>query len=163
MRGRSSAIEKSAHGVIQDAPSGKQPDRRRTHAGPRLVAYVPLVPSGWWVADVSALSFLIVTSAALLIQLLVYRSNAFGTVVTSGLVAALVVFHITNGVRNRRKATARRLHAIGELNHHIRNGLQQIVAATALPGNGGYKEIQSAIDRIEWILRDCTTEIRSDD
>lgn len=162
MRGRSSAIEKSARGVIQDAPPGNRPDRRRTHYGPRLLAS-PLVPSRWWVADVSALSFLIVTSAALLIQLVFYRTNALGTVLASGLAASLVVFHITNGIRNRRKATARRLHAIGELNHHIRNSLQQIAAVTAVHADGGYAEIQSAIDRIEWILRDCTTEIRSGD
>jgi hypothetical protein len=76
-------------------------------------------------------------------------------------VASLLMFHIANGIRNRRKATARRLHAICELNDHVRNGLQQIAAVTAVHAGGGYEEIQTAIGRIERILRDTTTEIRS--
>jgi hypothetical protein len=117
----------------------------------------------WWVAGMSMLSFVVVASVALLIQLLVYHANALGTVLVSGLVAGLLVFHITNGFRNRRKATERRLRAISELNHHVRNALQQIIAVTSIHASGGYQEIANAVDRIERILRDSTTEIRSED
>jgi hypothetical protein len=124
---------------------------------------MPFVPSLWWIAGMAALSFVVVASVVLLIQLLVYHATTLGNVLGSSSVAALLVFHITNGIRNRREATARRLSAISELNHHVRNGLQQIAAVTTVHASGGYEEIQSAIDRIERILRDCTTEIRSDD
>jgi hypothetical protein len=138
-------------------------DRRHTRDDPRFDASIPLVPSLWWIASMAALSFVVVASAALLIQLLVYRASALGTVLAPSLAAALLVFHITNGIRNRRKATARRLRAVCELNHHVRNGLQQIAAVTTVHSSGGYEEIQNAIDRIERILRDTTTEIRSED
>ena len=111
----------------------------------------------------AVLSFAVVACAASLIQLLVYRTNALGSVLVPAFVASLLVFHIANGLRNRRQATARRLHAICELNDHVRNGLQQIAAVTTVHASGGYEEIQQAIDRIERILRDCTTTIRSDD
>jgi hypothetical protein len=124
---------------------------------------IPLVPTLWWIAGMAALSFASVASVASLIQLLVYRSSALSTVLVPAFVASLLMFHIANGIRNRRKATARRLHAICQLNAHVRNGLQQIAAVTAVHEGGGYEEIQSAIDRIERILRDTTTEIRSDD
>jgi hypothetical protein len=138
-------------------------DRRHAHYDPGYDASIPLVPSLWWIAGMAALSFVVVASVALLAQLLAYRANALGTVLVPGLVAALLVFHITNGIRNRRKATARRLHAVCELNHHVRNGLQQIAAVTTVHSSGGCEEIQNAIDRIERILRDTTTEIRSED
>jgi uncharacterized membrane protein YdbT with pleckstrin-like domain len=138
-------------------------DRRHTRYDPRFDACMPFVPSLWWIAGMAALSFVVVASVVLLIQLLVYHATTLGNVLGSSSVAALLVFHITNGIRNRREATARRLSAISELNHHVRNGLQQIAAVTTVHASGGYEEIQSAIDRIERILRDCTTEIRSDD
>jgi hypothetical protein len=111
----------------------------------------------------AALSFVIVAGVALLIQLLVYRAHGVGTVLVPAFVASLLMFHVANGLRNRRKATARRLHAVCELNDHVRNGLQQIAAVTSVHASGGSEDIQNAIDRIERILRDCTTQIRSDD
>ena len=138
-------------------------DRRHTRYDPQFEACLPFVPSLWWIAGMAALSFVVVASVALLVQLLVYHTSAIGNVLATSSVAALLMFHITNGMRNRRKATARRLSAISELNHHVRNGLQQIAAVTSVHASGGYKDIQSAIDRIERILRDTTTEIRSDD
>ncbi|MGZ4839569.1 MAG: hypothetical protein ACXVZR_13550 [Terriglobales bacterium] len=88
----------------------------------------------------AALSFVIVAGAALLIQLLVYHVNRLGTVLVAASVAALLMFHLTNGIRNRRMATERRLRAISELNHHVRNGLQQIAAVTTVHASGGYEE-----------------------
>ena len=176
MRGRNSGMVNKLHDVIPGAPpSLNQPDcreaaavppagdRRRTRYDPQFDACIPFVPSLWRVAGMAALSFVIVAGAALLIQLLVYHVNRLGTVLVAASVAALLMFHLTNGIRNRRMATERRLRAISELNHHVRNGLQQIAAVTTVHASGGYEEIRSAIDRIERILRDCTTEIRSDD
>jgi hypothetical protein len=138
-------------------------ERRHNRSDPWLDTCIPLVPSKWWIAGMAALSFASVASVASLIQLLVYRSSALGTVLIPAFVASLLMFHIANGIRNRRKANARRLHAICQLNAHVRNGLQQIAAVTTLHASGGYEEIQNAIDRIERILRNATTEIRSDD
>ena len=176
MRGDNSAIEKNAHFVIAGTPfSPNRPargvtaavapptDRRHTRSVAWFDVRIPLVPSLWWIAGMAALSFAVVASAASLIQLLVYRTNELGTVLAPSLVASLLAFHIANGIRNRRKAAARRLHAICELNDHVRNGLQQIAAVTTVHASGGYEEIQHAIDRIERILRDCTTAIRSED
>jgi hypothetical protein len=138
-------------------------ERRHNRSDPWLDTWIPLVPSLWWIAGMAVLSFAVVASVASLIQLLVYRASGLGTVLVPAFVASLLMFHIANGIRNRRKATARRLHAICELNDHVRNGLQQIAAVTTVHASGGYEEIQNAIDRIERILRDCTTTIRSDD
>jgi hypothetical protein len=176
MGGRNSSMEKNVHLVIAGAPLARDRadrgltatvpspgDRRHTRSAAWFDVGVPLIPSLWWIAGMAAFSFAVVASVALLIQLLVYRTNELGAVLVPGFVAALAAFHIANGIRNRRKATARRLHAICELNDHVRNGLQQIAAVTTVHAVGGYEEIQNAIDRIERILRDCTTAIRSDD
>lgn len=138
-------------------------ERRHNHSVTWFDASIPLIPSMWWVAGMAAISFASVASVASLIQLLVYRASALGAVLAPAFVASLLMFHVANGIRNRRKATARRLHAICELNDHVRNGLQQIAAVTTLHASGGYEEIQNAIDRIERILRNATTVIRSDD
>lgn len=176
MREHSSGMEKNAQFVIADAPfplntpdlavtAAVAPagDRRHNHSGPWRDTCIPLVPSLWWIAGMAALSFAAVASVASLLQLLVYRSSALATVLLPAFAASLLMFHIVNGIRNRRKAAARRLHAICELNDHVRNGLQQIAAVTTVHASGGYEEIQNAIDRIERLLRDCTIAIRRDD
>lgn len=146
-----------------DNPVPTTPDRRHARHDPRLKVCNPVVPSLWWIAGRFALSFALVAGVTLLIQLLVYHANVLGTVLVSGAVAGLLMFHITNGIRNRRKAAVRRFRAISELNHHVRNALQQIVAVTNIDASAGCQEIASAVDRIERILRDSTTEIRSEE
>ncbi len=172
--GRNFSLVRKVRGVAPDAPPNQLEsrvaatappggDRRRSRYNLGLSRSIPEVPSLWWVAGTATLSLVAVASVALLIQLLVFHLATLGSVLAPGSAAGLLVFHITNGFRNRRKATARRLHAINELNHHIRNGLQQIAAVTTLNEGEEYEQIQSAIDRIERILRDCSTEIRGDD
>lgn len=158
---RSWSVPAIKSGMDDSVPT--TPDRRHARYDPRFEACNPVVPTLWWIAGMSVLSFVVVAGVTLLIQLLVYHANALGTVLVSGSVAGLLVFHITNGIRNRRKAAVRRLRAISELNHHVRNALQQIVAVTSIHTSGGYQEIASAVDRIERILRDSTTEIRSEE
>ena len=60
-------------------------ERRHNHSVTWFGSSIPLIPSMWWVAGMAALSFASVASVASLIQLLVYRSSALGTVLAPAL------------------------------------------------------------------------------
>lgn len=137
-------------------------ERRRTRYNVAIDPRIPGALSVWWIVFMAALAFAVVAAGALAAQWALYRTYMLGSVIFSACMSGLLMFHITLGIRRRRRATARRLVAISELNHHIRNALQQIVAVTNVHALGGYAEIQSAIDRIDWILRDSSSDIRAE-
>ena len=57
--------------------------------------------------------------------------------------------------QRQRRNTIKKLEVIRQMNHYVRNSLQVISFATSVPQQEQTKEqIQGAVDRIEWALRE---------
>lgn len=77
-------------------------------------------------------------------------SNALAAAVT-----ALLVVRISYGAIERREALRQRLHAIADINHHIRNGLEVIqLSAHRTEDQRAVLAISNGVERIEWTLRE---------
>jgi hypothetical protein len=77
------------------------------------------------------------------------------TDVFSGVLASTLVFDALRYARRRRNALLGRDAIIQEMNHHVRNALQTIAFTThASPDHNLEPVIQSAIERIQWALRE---------
>jgi ABC-type multidrug transport system fused ATPase/permease subunit len=77
-----------------------------------------------------------------------------------GLVAAILVFVMSEFENRKRKAVAERLKVIAEMNHHIRNALQVIAYQSSFREDK--KEIGSiddAVNRISWALRELLPQL----
>lgn len=77
-----------------------------------------------------------------------------------GLAAGLLVFFYE---RRQRRNIVRKLEVIRLMNHHVRNSLQVITLAASVPQKEEQaKEIQDAVERIEWSLRKVLPGQRED-
>jgi hypothetical protein len=74
--------------------------------------------------------------------------------VLAATIAGVLVFYICLVEHSRTLKYQRRLEAVASLNHHVRNALQTLMSFTdghsATPAN----DLQRAIARIDWVLRD---------
>jgi hypothetical protein len=81
----------------------------------------------------------------------IFSLDSFDNIAT-GAVAGLVVFIYEQG---RYKNALEHLHIIAEMNHHVRNALQAIVACREMAGTEQQiLVISQAVNRIEWALRE---------
>jgi uncharacterized membrane protein (DUF4010 family) len=71
-----------------------------------------------------------------------------------GFVAATVVYKLAVHADKESRFLAVRLRVIAEMNHHIRNALQVIAFHTQLPEQHKIAEIDEAVNRITWALRE---------
>jgi hypothetical protein len=77
-------------------------------------------------------------------------SDAVGAVLTAWFALKLI-----NQSYERRQMVRRRLELIGETNHHIRNALELIqFSAQTTHDQQVIENISSAVDRIQWVLRE---------
>lgn len=75
--------------------------------------------------------------------------------VAGGIIAGLVVFTYA---RLRTSYIEERLRTVDLMNHHIRNALQVIRYASYLqPENPQVEQVENAINRIDWALREILT------
>jgi hypothetical protein len=73
----------------------------------------------------------------------------------AGLIAGGLFLRILHYGRERRDNVRRKLEAIAEMNHHIRNALQVISLSTHVNGNRAeVATIDDAVNRIQWALRE---------
>jgi hypothetical protein len=78
--------------------------------------------------------------------------------VVAGTLAGLFVFVVLRNTRERRRAMLRRLIAIREMNHEIRNALELIqLSAYSTHHQQAIATISNAVDRIQWTLREIVT------
>jgi hypothetical protein len=78
--------------------------------------------------------------------------------VIAGTLTALFVFVVLRNARERRLAMLRRLMAIREMNHEIRNALELIqLSAYSTHHQQAIATITNAVDRIQWTLREIVT------
>jgi hypothetical protein len=73
--------------------------------------------------------------------------------VIAGALAGVFLFMVLQNLRRRRLLTLRRLAAIREMNHEIRNALEQIqLSAYSTHHQQAIAAITVAVDRIQWTL-----------
>jgi hypothetical protein len=78
--------------------------------------------------------------------------------VVAGTLAGLFVFVVLRNTRERRLAMLRRLLAIREMNHEIRNALELIqLSAYSTHHQQSIATISNAVDRIQWTLREIVS------
>jgi hypothetical protein len=78
--------------------------------------------------------------------------------VVAGTLAGLFVFVVLRNIRERRLAMLRRLTAIREMNHEIRNALELIqLSAYSTHHQQAIATISNAVDRIQWTLREIVS------
>ncbi len=97
-------------------------------------------------------------------MVLIHTEGTRVTIDVSDAVAALIAtalfFTLLRNERERRRAVARKLATIEEMNHHIRNALQIIVlqAHTSFD-KAQFEAINDALDRIQWALREVLPKV----
>lgn len=103
-----------------------------------------------------------------LIDVLLVNTGAprFAIVLASATFSAFLAFALTLKVllevHERREALRAQLRVIGETNHHIRNALELIqFSAHATKDQQIVDQISSAVDRIQWVLRELLGETGS--
>jgi hypothetical protein len=80
----------------------------------------------------------------------------------TGIVAALLAYIALKHYVAVQEATAARLRAVGEINHHIRNALEVVVLSVAVRRDAELIEItESAARRVDWVLKSVLAENRS--
>ncbi len=78
-----------------------------------------------------------------------------GSDALAGLFAGLLIVRFSYNAIEHREAFIERLRAIGEINHHVRNGLAAIqFSAHSTHNEAAVAAIRDGIDRIEWTLRE---------
>lgn len=78
--------------------------------------------------------------------------------VVAGTLAGILIFAVLRSTRERRLAMLRRLKAIREMNHEIRNALELIqLSAYSTHHQQAIAAISNAVDRIQWTLREIVS------
>jgi len=78
--------------------------------------------------------------------------------VVAGTLAGILIFAVLRSTRERRLAMLRRLKAIREMNHEIRNALELIqLSAYSTHHQQAIATISNAVDRIQWTLREIVS------
>jgi signal transduction histidine kinase len=73
----------------------------------------------------------------------------------SAIVVAVLTAGLLHQANRRREAAQLRMQVIGEMNHHIRNGLAAISLSTdAIQNEQSIRVISESVDHIEWALRE---------
>jgi hypothetical protein len=84
--------------------------------------------------------------------------------VIAGTLAAVFIFVVLRNVRERRLVTLRRLTAIRQMNHEIRNALELIqLSAYTTQHQQAIATIANAVDRIQWTLREIVAPTATTD
>jgi signal transduction histidine kinase len=82
--------------------------------------------------------------------------------IVDGLTAAVcgvLVLRLMEASQARHRALIQRLEMIAEMNHHIRNALEEIQLSAHTTHDGHLiQNIQTAVGRIEWALREILSE-----
>src|SRR3954470_19618857 len=76
-----------------------------------------------------------------------------------GIVAGILVLLYE---RRQRQNLVKKLEVIRLMNHHVRNSLQVILFAAAVPQRAMAEDVQEAVERIEWALREVLPGQRDD-
>lgn len=88
------------------------------------------------------------------------RTTAIISDALLGIAVGLVVLFYE---RRQRRSIIRKLEVIRLMNHHVRNSLQVISFAASVPQQEALEaEIQNAVERIEWALREVLPGQRQD-
>lgn len=133
----------------------------------RLVRYPLWLTSGSpWRVRCAAIGIGALLAAAIAAtDWLLFNSGVrpFGIMLSSDIVAGLLAFgialHMMQEGRKRRESLLRRLEVIGEANHHIRNALELIqFSAQTTHDKQVIEQISTAVDRIQWVLRELLGE-----
>jgi hypothetical protein len=75
--------------------------------------------------------------------------------IIAGTLAGFFIFMMLRNIRERRLVILRRLAAIREMNHEIRNALELIqLSAYSTRHQQAIASITDAVDRIQWTLRE---------
>jgi hypothetical protein len=78
--------------------------------------------------------------------------------VVAGTLAGILIFAVLRNTRERRLTMLRRLIAIREMNHEIRNALELIqLSAYSTHHQQAIATITNAVDRIQWTLREIVS------
>ncbi len=78
--------------------------------------------------------------------------------VVAGALSGIFIFAVLRNTRDRRLAMLRRLKAIREINHEIRNALELIqLSAYSTQHQQAIATITDAVDRIQWTLREIVS------
>lgn len=78
--------------------------------------------------------------------------------VVAGTLSGTIIFALLRNTRERRLAMLRRLKAIREMNHEIRNALELIqLSAYSTHQQQAIDIITNAVDRIQWTLREIVS------
>jgi hypothetical protein len=78
--------------------------------------------------------------------------------IVAGTLSGIFVFAVLRNTRERRLAMLRRLKAIREINHEIRNALELIqLSAYSTHHQQAIATISNAVDRIQWTLREIVS------
>ena len=78
--------------------------------------------------------------------------------VVAGTLSGIFIFALLRNTRERRLAMLRRLKAIREINHEIRNALELIkLSAYSTHHQQAITTISNAVDRIQWTLREIVS------
>ena len=78
--------------------------------------------------------------------------------VVAGTLSGIFIFAVLRNTRERRLAMLRRLKAIREINHEIRNALELIqLSAYSTHHQQAITTISNAVDRIQWTLREMVS------
>jgi hypothetical protein len=78
--------------------------------------------------------------------------------VIAGTLAGIFIFMVLRNIRERRLVMLRRLTAIREMNHQIRNALELIqLSAYSTQHQQAIATITNAVDRIQWTLREIAS------
>ncbi len=81
----------------------------------------------------------------------------------TGIAAGVIVYQLIVAEREQRQLTQQRLETIALMNHHIRNALQVIVCVRARGDEASLEAIRTAIDRIDWALREILPQYGPDE
>lgn len=77
----------------------------------------------------------------------------------TGVAATFAAWFILRAEVRRRQQEIQRLHVLDEMNHHVRNALQIVVLHVYSMEGPRAEELQQAVARIEWTLKEVLPQI----
>ncbi len=78
-----------------------------------------------------------------------------------GLLCGALLLKVLSDARARQRAVLQRLEMIGDMNHHIRNALEQIqMSAHTTHDQALIQNVETALERIQWALNEVLPQNR---